>query len=117
MPAFGLYFYAYETSKRSLMDKYQWNLPLSSLASGALAGMLAWGLFHPIDVVKSIRQGQAATSRWAEGPTSAWEIAKERYYTQGWRFFVRGITPSVLRAAPVNAVTFAVYEQVMPIIK
>ena len=57
------------------------------------------------------------TSKWAEGAQSTWQIAKQCYRAHGWRFFIRGYGPSVLRAVPVNAVTFAVYEQVMAIQK
>jgi len=113
VPAFGLYFASYEASKQYLLSS-QWSLPMASLASGAIAGVGAWGLFHPIDVLKSCRQMEcSAKSKWAEGSVATWEIAKQRYRAHGWKFFFRGITPSVLRAAPVNAVTFAVYEQVM----
>jgi hypothetical protein len=117
VPAFGCYFAAYELSKQHMLSK-EWSLPVASLASGAVAGMAAWGLFHPIDVLKSCRQGECAIkSKWAEGAQSTWQIAKQCYREHGWRFFVRGITPSVLRAAPVNAVTFCVYEQVMALQK
>jgi hypothetical protein len=113
VPAFGLYFASYEASKQHLLSQ-QCSLPVASLASGAVAGMLAWGLFHPIDVLKSCRQGECGLkSKWAEGAQSTWQIARHSYQAHGWRFFVRGIVPSVLRAAPVNAVTFCVYEQVM----
>jgi solute carrier family 25 carnitine/acylcarnitine transporter 20/29 len=131
VPSFGLYFSSYEVSKRYLESR-AWSLPAASLASGAVAGVVPWFLTHPIDVLKSCRQSArtcikyhasekgVATIKdpahgcvWQEGPSSTWAIARSRYRIHGWRFFTRGLTPSILRAVPVNAVTFAVYEQVI----
>ena len=118
VPAFGLYFASYEVSKRHLLQERNWELPYASLVSGAVAGIVPWALLHPIDVLKSCRQTQCTTtSRWSESLCGTVALAKKRYQSHGWRFFLRGITPAVLRAAPVNAVTFSVYEQVMLVMK
>jgi len=118
VPAFGLYFASYEVSKRYLLQDRNWQLEYASLVSGAVAGIVPWALLHPIDVLKSCRQTQCTrTSRWAESLTGTLALANKRYQAHGWRFFLRGITPAVLRAAPVNAVTFSVYEQVMLVMK
>lgn len=41
---------------------------------------------------------------------STWDCAIRSWKTEGARVFVRGMGPTVLRAFPVNAVTFWVYE-------
>lgn len=37
-------------------------------------------------------------------------IARREYARHGYRFFFRGLAPTLVRAVPVSAVTFAVYE-------
>ena len=37
-------------------------------------------------------------------------IARQGYRTFGWSFFVQGLTPTLIRAFPSNAVVFIVYE-------
>jgi solute carrier family 25 carnitine/acylcarnitine transporter 20/29 len=44
-------------------------------------------------------------------------IFRERYAAHGWRFFTRGLFPTLLRAVPANAVTFLVYEETLKLIK
>lgn len=41
------------------------------------------------------------------------DCAIRSYRSEGMGVFVRGATPALLRAFPVNAVTFFVYELVM----
>ena len=43
-------------------------------------------------------------------------IVKAGLDTDGYRFFTRGLAPSVLRAGPVSAVIFLVYEVVLSFI-
>lgn len=65
------------------------------------------GLIH-----QTTRQGHSAV------PSSApyrgiVDCAIRSYRSEGMSVFVRGATPALLRAFPVNAVTFFVYELVM----
>lgn len=40
-------------------------------------------------------------------------IARVNFQAHGWQWFFRGLTPVVVRAFPVNAVTFLVYETML----
>lgn len=79
--------------------------------SGGLAGMTAWSIVFPFDIVKS--RMQAGLSMDAAGnlvssttESSAREVAIEVYKEGGVRKFYRGWSPAVLRAFPANAALF-----------
>ncbi|KAG0039543.1 hypothetical protein BGZ82_007777 [Podila clonocystis] len=63
------------------------------------------GLVH-----QTTRQGHSLSSTPYKGMV---DCAIRSYRTEGMGVFVRGATPALLRAFPVNAVTFFVYELVM----
>ncbi|PWN30738.1 mitochondrial carrier [Jaminaea rosea] len=110
---YGPYFLCYEVFNRLLLSTHDATpLPggeapqLSNVElafSGALAGVVAWVSTFPIDCIKTRVQATdhrtgvvaAARSIWREG---------------GWRAFWHGVGPTVLRAIPVNATLFVVYE-------
>ncbi|CEM03251.1 unnamed protein product [Vitrella brassicaformis CCMP3155] len=111
---YGVYFGAYEwlccefCRRRGHRDT-----PTATevMTAGGTASTLAWFICHPFDVVKSSLQ--------ARGPSAhLWEPkwmphAAAIYRQSGWRGFTRGLLPSVVRAFPVGAVTFGVYELVL----
>jgi solute carrier family 25 carnitine/acylcarnitine transporter 20/29 len=41
------------------------------------------------------------------------DCMKRSYYEEGWRIFFKGLTPTILRAFPSNAATFAAYTWIM----
>ncbi|RKP25427.1 mitochondrial carrier domain-containing protein [Syncephalis pseudoplumigaleata] len=116
-PGYGVYFWAYEGMKRqlgidstaytSILDPVVWQL----LLCGGVAGICTWASVYPLDVVKSRVQTQldAADERRT---VSATECARQLYRQEGWRGFTRGLSVTLARAFPVNAVTFLVYELV-----
>jgi len=108
LPAFGLYF----TSFKYICENYSstgdestmrvWEL----LVAGGLAGTIGWIVTYPIDVIKTRYQSDGTG------------IAKYKYKSiedcfskslaqDGPRVFVRGLLPTILRAFPTNAATFA----------
>lgn len=103
----GIYFAAYEGSKRYFRNYY--NLQpgqenaVMLLTSGGIAGTVAWGISYPTDVVKSIMQADESKNKMT--------------LRECWRYCYRnntlwkGLIPTLIRAYPVNAVTFWVYEQ------
>lgn len=110
---YGPYFFSYELINRLLLSLHEATpLPgeqqsLSNLElafSGALAGVLAWVSTFPIDCVKT--RVQAGTS--ADGGMVS--AAREIYSQGGVGAFWRGVGATVLRAIPVNATLFVVYE-------
>ncbi|KAG7386580.1 hypothetical protein PHYPSEUDO_015488 [Phytophthora pseudosyringae] len=110
VPSFGAYFCWYEATKRALTNaqsenETDWKL----MAAGGIAGMVSWAMCMPLDVVKSCVQGQSL-----EGTQmSMVEIAKTRMSQEGPGFFFKGFGTTMLRAFPVSAVTFLVYEKTM----
>jgi len=61
-------------------------------------------------VHQTTRQGHSLSNTPYKGMV---DCAIRSYRSEGMGVFVRGATPALLRAFPVNAVTFFVYELVM----
>lgn len=110
VPAFGAYFCGYEASKRWLTDgQSEKETDLRLMMAGGIAGMLSWMVSMPQDVVKSCVQSQSL-----EGTQlTIAEIAKTGVRDEGPRFFFKGFSAIMLRAFPVSAMTFLVYEKTM----
>lgn len=127
-PVYGAYFQSYEYTKnwfalksdqtgagRALLERGQIMTndvvpvtPWHMLAAGAVAGMLSWLLALPVDVVKS--RIQAAPLHAPPSQTRILHVTRQLYREGGVPVFFRGLVPCLVRAAPVNAVTFAVFE-------
>ncbi|KAI9592984.1 mitochondrial carrier domain-containing protein [Syncephalis fuscata] len=114
---YGVYFWAYEGMKRQLGIE---NVPYTHVADpiglqlllcGGIAGICTWASIYPMDVVKSRIQTQSNPLN-AQHALSATECARQLYRQEGWRGFTRGLSVTLIRAFPVNAVTFLVYELV-----
>jgi solute carrier family 25 (mitochondrial carnitine/acylcarnitine transporter), member 20/29 len=109
MPAFGIYFYAYEVSKQYLTggDAAR-ETDTRLLLAGGIAGSTSWFFSQPMDVVKSCVQSQEL-----HVAKSALALAHEKVRDEGAQFFLKGFGATMLRAFPVSAVTFLVYEKAM----
>lgn len=83
-------------------DISQWRVA----AYGGLAGEALWLASYPLDVVKSKMQSDGF------GPKSRYQgftdCVRQTWRGEGWRGFWRGIGPTLARAMPVSAGTFAV---------
>ncbi|ORZ19242.1 mitochondrial carrier domain-containing protein [Lobosporangium transversale] len=78
---------------------------------GCISGAMGPLVNNPIDIVKTRIQktpNPEGLSGWARFTDVNSQILKN----EGWRAFYKGVTPRVLRVAPGQAVTFAVYERV-----
>ncbi|XP_055849522.1 solute carrier family 25 member 45 isoform X1 [Episyrphus balteatus] len=73
--------------------------------AGAFAGILSWVCVIPFDVVKTIMQAEE-NARYK----SITHCIKTNFKRYGWRSLFRGSWMLVVRAIPVNAVTFLGYE-------
>ncbi len=75
-------------------------------AYGGVAGEVLWLSSYPFDVVKSKMQSDG----FGEGRRYAGmrDCFRQTYVREGWRGFWKGIGPTLLRAGPVSAGTFAV---------
>lgn len=109
MPSFGIYFFAYEVSKETLTQGQPENeTDLHLLLAGGVAGSASWFVCQPIDVVKSCVQSQGFVNE-----RTAWQLARDHYRAEGAQYFLKGFGATMLRAFPVSAVTFLVYEKTM----
>lgn len=98
-PAFAVYFSCYEFllkhSKKSTPST------LMLLLAGGTAGAVSWLAIYPMDVIKS--RIQADTNY-----NSMRQCFKHSLSEEGVGVFVRGVAPTLVRAFPTNATTFAV---------
>lgn len=113
--AYGFWFLTFEYLMNSDMSRNGYNR--SDISSpkvalyGGLAGEALWITSYPFDVVKSKMQsdGFGAGQRYS----SMRDCFGQTWRREGWRGFWKGIGPTLVRAMPVSAGTFAVVELVM----
>ncbi|KAI1756202.1 mitochondrial carrier domain-containing protein [Xylaria castorea] len=113
--AYGLWFMAFEwmmnaDAARNGVARNE--VPAYKVALyGGLAGEALWLGSYPLDVVKSKMQtdGFGANMRYK----SMRDCFAQTWRAEGMRGFWKGIAPTLLRAMPVSAGTFAVVEATM----
>ncbi|KAL6052491.1 Carrier protein YMC2 [Balamuthia mandrillaris] len=110
VPAFGSYFAAFELTKRGLTPPDQKLPSLSAcFVAGGAAGFAFWGVFFPLDTIKTRMQTDAcdvAHRRY----TGVLDCAAQVWREGGLRAFYKGYTPAVIRAVCVNAAIFFAFE-------
>ncbi|XP_029053401.1 mitochondrial basic amino acids transporter-like isoform X1 [Osmia bicornis bicornis] len=100
-PSFGIYFLTYEALTRTFRSE-----PISTpymLLAGGIAGSVSWTISYPLDVIKS--RIQAIDGHRYTGMI---DCLKKSVKTEGYGCLYRGLSSTILRAFPTNAVTFAV---------
>lgn len=109
VPSFGAYFATYDLTCQSLLKEDQSIHDLSPVLvclAGGLSGIAAWLVTYPVDLVKSRIQIDGM-----DGPPRYRNIAdcfRKTYRESGTvRVFFKGLNSTLIRAFPVNAVTFA----------
>jgi len=106
VPAFGVYFGSYEVMTRKFGD----STPVI-LGAGGVAGILSWILTYPQDVLKSRLQADGFGANQQYRNTQ--HCLQASLQAEGSICLVRGIGSTVIRAFPMNAVTFGVYSYIM----
>jgi len=106
-PSYGVYFLVYEESKR-VMDSYRWHTVLATLSAGGLAGCVALGMIHPVDVIKSRIQALPIDATKEEKAIT--RVASDGLRREGASFFLRGFGAAMGRAFVINAATFGGVE-------
>lgn len=108
VPAYAAFYAAFEAAKAAFSSHLHTdNLPVWALmASGSAGGVANWLACYPLDVVKS--RVQLTDHRLA--PTYIADEFKAIYRQQGAKAFVRGLSPTLLRAIPAAAATFTTFE-------
>ncbi|GAB7337404.1 hypothetical protein MBLNU457_g2747t2 [Dothideomycetes sp. NU457] len=116
--AYGSWFMSFEymmnaDAKRNNIDRK--SIPTWKIAFyGGLAGEVLWLASYPFDVVKSKMQSDGFGDKMRY--KSMRDTFAQTYRGEGLRGFWKGIGPTLLRAAPVSAGTFATVELVMKLI-
>lgn len=87
---------------KSRDDISQWRVALY----GGLAGECLWLASYPFDVIKSKMQSDGFATGMKYAGMS--DCIRKTWRAEGWRGFWRGIAPTLARAMPVSAGTFAV---------
>ncbi|RCH94463.1 hypothetical protein CU097_002605 [Rhizopus azygosporus] len=105
--SFGPYFLTYEIVTRSLAKPNQELSGPRVILAGGVAGIAAWCSTYFADVVKTRIQSEPHRYK------GFIDCMKCSYYEEGWRIFFKGLTPTILRAFPSNAATFAAYTWTM----
>lgn len=103
VPGFSLYFVSYEYLMRLKRDPGI----AYTLFSGGTAGAFSWVLTIPIDVVKSRLQTDGMTGDCRKY-TGMIDCFQKSYASEGTAFLTRGLSSTLLRAFPMNAVCFLV---------
>eukprot|EP00742_Colponemidia_sp_Colp-10_P005373 GILJ01005741.1.p1 GENE.GILJ01005741.1~~GILJ01005741.1.p1 ORF type:complete len:321 (-),score=20.21 GILJ01005741.1:152-1114(-) len=114
-PSFGFYFLSYDLLKREFKKRNGLSdsdhLPLwQMMVAGGVSGQIAWLACYPLDVIKSCVQAQVEDPKKPLIKMST--VYKNLMREGGVRALYRGLITTVVRAFPVNAVTFAVYDSV-----
>lgn len=112
-PSYGLWFVAYEYVKYTLTPHHMLHSPTTTtlLLAGSAAGIATWVVTYPFDVIKSVVQ--ASPDNTPPHQLKISYIARTHYNQYGIRWFYTGIGTTLIRAVPVSAVTFLVYERLM----
>ena len=120
-PAFGMYFATYDTIKsrvENLLEDKDDHHPIpthahawaASALAGGISGAWTWAIIYPFDVIKSRIQTAPLDRHLQKG---MWTVARELVEENGWRYMFRGLGVTLVRAFPVNAIIFPVYEFVL----
>lgn len=113
VPSFGLYLLVYESlfhnmEVHELTDKEG---IFATVMAGGVAGCASWGVVMPLDVIKS--RLQTDHEKKYSGFMDCWRKSVQK---AGWTVLFRGMTITMARAFPVNAVTFLIYNQLMKLL-
>lgn len=108
VPGFALYFVSYEYLIRLKTDPGI----AYTLFAGGTAGAASWMFTIPIDVIKSRLQTDGMTG----GPriyNGVIDCFRKSYQNEGNSFLTRGLSSTLLRAFPMNAVCFLVVAETL----
>ncbi|KAI9006455.1 mitochondrial carrier domain-containing protein [Hyaloraphidium curvatum] len=121
----GLYWMGYESFKHNALLWLDPDSPFRGpplhMVAGALAGCYTWLISFPIDLVKSVVQKSALISfmvpRGEAKRKTAWGVVEKRMRVDGIRGLYFGIGATLVRAAPIHALNFLVYEKVLELVR
>ncbi len=101
VPAITIYFISFEYFCNLMNERREKLNIMNLMISGGTAGCLSWLATYPIDVVKTRYQADLKYASIRDCLTST-------YKTEGMMGFWRGLSPTLIRAFPNSAATFAI---------
>ncbi|EGE78460.1 mitochondrial thiamine pyrophosphate transporter [Blastomyces dermatitidis] len=121
IPYMGLFFAAYEAVRNPIAG---WELPYGTgdAGAGVVASVIAKTGVFPLDLVRKRLQVQGPTrARYIHTNIPVYEgvlrTIRDILAAQGVRGLYRGLTVSLIKAAPASAVTMWTYEHVLGLLK
>ena len=130
VPAFAVYFSSYDFLKEQVVATSLVSPPrhtarssstsaspswFASALAGGLAGALTWALVYPVDVIKT--RIQTTPLDTPQHTLTVWRVGRQLVHQHGWRFLFRGFSMALLRAVPVNATLFPIYESTLQLLQ
>ncbi len=117
VPYMGLFFAAYE-ALRTPLSRLHWAFGSSDAVAGVFAAVVAKTGVFPLDLVRKRLQVQGPTrTQYVYGNIPAYQgvLGTIRHIVryEGWRGLYRGLTVSLIKAAPASAITMWTYERVL----
>lgn len=119
VPYMGVFFAAYETLRVLPFAELQLPYGAGDAVAGTLASVVAKTGAFPLDLVRKRIQVQGPTrERYVyknipEYPGTMAGTVRVIVRREGWRGLYRGLTVSLLKAAPASAVTMWTYERAL----
>lgn len=109
-PSYGVYFATFEWLKRKWTDKSDgtisgWKL----MMAGGLSGITGWLSTYPMDVIKTKIQAQELDNHKPPLYKGTMDCFLKSIKNEGWKIMFRGLTATMIRAFPTNAVIFYAY--------
>jgi len=104
VPSFASYFFFFELTKQALSSRDQVTPMWVNFLAGGAAGFGFWGLFYPLDIIKTRIQVDA-TNPLERKYKGIWDCIRKTS-SEGPGAFFKGYTPSLMRAIPLNAAIF-----------
>lgn len=81
------------------------------LIAGGVAGLCAWAVSYPLDVVKTrVQSLPVAEFRHGGWRHNTMSVIRTIWRTEGMRGFWRGFGPCIVPSFPANALGFVAYE-------
>lgn len=102
VPGYAIYFSAFAQSQKYLQNEDENASIIKTAVSGAVAGVSAWSVIYPADVIKTHMQN-----------TNAGLLQSTRHITSAYGFlgFFNGIKPALFRAGLLHAGVFVGYKK------
>uniref|UniRef100_A0A8C0J9G7 Solute carrier family 25 member 45 n=1 Tax=Chelonoidis abingdonii TaxID=106734 RepID=A0A8C0J9G7_CHEAB len=112
-PTLAIYFLTYTSLCQAMTAQEREPGPVTVLVAGGCAGTASWVLATPLDVIKARLQMDGVKGVSYCG---VWDCIRISVRREGPQVFLKGLTLNIIRAFPVNAVTFLSYENILKLI-